>query len=57
MKNLDEIMDKLNKIESSETVIVTSQQYKGNQKYTEVIKADMKSPNPTTRWNDIIKLK
>lgn len=57
MKNLDEVMDKLNKIEGNETVIVASQQYKRNQKYTEVIKADMKSLNPTTRWNDIIKLK
>lgn len=57
MKNLDAVVDKLNKIGGSETVIIAAQQYKGNQKYTEVIKADMKSPNPTTRWKDIIKLK
>lgn len=38
------------------------QQYRGKlsgkaQKWEEVIKRDFKSPNYTTRWSDIIKLK
>ncbi len=57
MKNLDAVVDRLNKIGGSETIMIASQQYKGNQKYSEVLKADMKSANPTTRWKDIIKLK
>ncbi len=57
MKKLDLVVDKLNKIEGGETIMIASQQFKGKQKYSEVLKADMKSPNPTTRWKDIIKLK
>ncbi len=57
MKNLDVVVDKLNRIGGSETVMIASQYYKETQKYSEVLKADMKSRNPTTRWKEIIKLK
>ena len=55
-------MDKINKINGSETIVLGAQQYtKGKGEKAEVfansIKHDHKSKNPTTRWSDIIKLK
>ena len=62
-KRLDEAMDKINRINGSETVVLGSQQYtkqggKGRADvFADAIKHDHKSPNPTTRWSDIIELK
>lgn len=57
MAHLDHAVDKINKIDGSETVILSSQQYPKGKKFADAIKHDHKSPCPTTRWNDIIKLK
>ena len=60
---LTEAMDKINRINGSETVVLGSQQYtkqggKGRADvFADAIKHDNKSPNPTTRWSDIIELK
>ena len=62
-KRLDKAMDKINKINGTETVVLGSQQYtkkdgKGRAEvFANAIKHDFKSKNPTTRWSDIIKLK
>ena len=63
LRNLDKAVDRINKTEGAETVIIASQQYR--QKYSsgktigfaDAIKHDYKSPNYTTRWSDIIELK
>lgn len=60
MKRLDEVVDRINKVNGTETIVLGAQQYKGTgkaQKWEEVIKRDYKSPNYTTRWSDIMKLK
>ncbi|MBQ0159670.1 MAG: Y-family DNA polymerase [Bacteroidales bacterium] len=63
MKRLDKVIDRLNRIGGTETVILGSQQFPGkgsNGKSTlfaDAIKHDYKSPNYTTRWTDIIELK
>lgn len=63
MRRLDEVVDRLNRINGSETVVIGAQQYtKKNGKgkadvFANAIKHDFKSPNPTTRWSDLIKLK
>ena len=63
MKRLDSVIDKVNKIDGSETLVLGSQMYaqKGRKGKAEVfsnaIKHDFRSKNPTTRWSDIIKLK
>ena len=54
---LDTAVDKINKVEGSETIIVAAQQYPGGKKFSDAIKHDFKSKNPTTRWSDIIELK
>ena len=57
MKRLDEVIDR------SETIVLGSQQYtqkdgKGKADvFANAIKHDFKSKNPTTRWQDVIKLK
>ena len=62
-KRLDEAVDRINRVYGSETVVLGSQQYtrKGGKGKADVfanaIKHDFKSPNSTTRWSDIIKLK
>ena len=63
-KRLDEAMDKINKINGSETVVLGSQQYTKKVEggveadvFANAIKHDFKSKNPTTRWSDIIELK
>jgi DNA polymerase V len=94
LRRLDEVVDRLNRINGSETVVVGAQQYTkkdvcGKQARTKskaaiereqsharmdsaerkqartrfkadvfanAIKHDFKSPNPTTRWSDVIKL-
>ena len=63
MKRLDEVIDRINRMQGSETIVLGSQQYtKKNGKgkadvFANAIKHDFKSPNPTTRWSDVIKLK
>ncbi len=63
MRRLDEVIDRINRMHGSETIVLGSQQYthKGGKGRADVfantIKHDFKSPNPTTRWSDIIKLK
>ena len=63
MKRLDAAIDRLNKINGSETVVLGSQQYtqkdgKGKANvFANAIRHDHRSKNPTTRWSDIIKLK
>jgi len=63
LKRLDEVVDRINRMHGSETIVLGSQQYtqKGGKGKADVfanaIKHDFRSPNPTTRWSDIIKLR
>lgn len=63
MKRLDAVIDRVNKVNGTETIVLGSQQYtqkdgKGKANvFANAIKHDFKSKNPTTRWSDIIKLK
>ena len=62
MKRLDAVVDRINRMQGTETVILGSKQYvtkDGDGHHTtfaNAIKHDFKSNNPTTRWSDIIKL-
>ena len=62
MKRLDEVIDRINRTQGSETIVLGSQQYtkkdgKGKADvFANAIKHDHKSPNPTTRWSDVIRL-
>ncbi len=63
MKRLDEVVDRINRMQGSETIVLGAQQYtrkdgKGKADvFANAIKHDHRSPNPTTRWSDVIKLK
>jgi DNA polymerase V len=63
MKRLDKVLDRLNKVNGTETVILGSQQFRGKDskgkatQFADAIKHEFKSPNYTTRWSDIIELK
>ena len=63
MRKLDAVIDRINKLNGSETIVLGSQQYtqkdgKGKANvFANAIKHDFKSKNPTTRWSDIIILK
>lgn len=63
MRRLDEVVDRINRMNGSETVVIGAQQYtrkdgKGKADvFANAIKHDFKSKNPTTRWADILKLK
>ncbi len=63
MKRLDAVIDRINKVNGTETIVLGSQQYtqkdgKGKANvFANAIKHDFKSKNPTTRWSDIIVLK
>ena len=63
MKRLDTVIDRINKVNGSETVVLGSQQYtakdgKGKAEvFANAIKHGFKSKNPTTRWSNIIVLK
>ena len=63
LKRLDAVVDRINKLNGSETIVIASQQYtkpvvKGKADvFASAMKQDHKSKNPTTRWSDIIKLK
>ncbi len=62
MKRLDEVIDRINRMQGSETIVLGAQQYtrkdgKGKADvFANAIKHDHKSPNPTTRWSDVIRL-
>ena len=62
MKRLDEVIDRINRMQGSETIVLGSQQYtrkdgKGKADvFANAIKHDYKSPSPTTRWGEIMKL-
>jgi DNA polymerase V len=62
MKRLDEVVDRINRMHGSETIVLGSQQYtrpNGEGKaevFANAIKHDFRSPNPTTRWSDVIQL-
>ena len=62
MKRLDEVVDRINRMHGSETIVLGSQQYtqkngKGKAEvFANAIKHDFRSKNPTTRWSDIIEL-
>ena len=63
LKRLDAVVDRINKLNGSETIVIGSQQYTkpgGKSRadvFSNAMKQDFKSKNPTTRWSDIIKLK
>lgn len=57
MRLLDNAVDKINKVDGTETVILSSQQYPKGKNFADAIKHEHKSSCPTTRWKDIIKLK
>ena len=63
MKQLDAVIDRINKVNGTETVVLGAQQYtqkdgKGRADvFANAIKHDFRSKNPTTRWSDIIRLK
>ncbi len=62
MRRLDEVVDRINRMNGSETIVIGAQQYtqqdgKGKAEvFANAIRHDFKSKNPTTRWSDIIKL-
>ena len=62
MRRLDEVIDRINRMHGSETIVIGAQQYtqkngKGKAEvFANAIKHDFRSPNPTTRWGDVIKL-
>ena len=62
MKRLDEVLDRINRMHGSETIVLGSQQYtrkdgKGKADvFANAIKHDFRSPSPTTRWSDVIRL-
>lgn len=63
LRQIDSAIDRINHIYGSETVVLGVQQYtqpNGDGKagvFSNSIRHDHRSPNPTTRWSDIIKLK
>lgn len=64
LKSLDKVIDRINKVNGSETVILAAQQYRQQKNeqgkadvFANAIKHDFRSKNPTTRWSDIIRLK
>ena len=63
MRRLDRVIDRINRVNGTETIVLGSQQYtqkdgKGKADvFANAIKHDFRSKNPTTRWSDIIRLK
>ena len=62
LRKIDGAVDRINRIYGSETIVLGAQQYTqpGGEGKADVfansIRHDHRSPNPTTRWSDIIKL-
>ena len=64
MTKLDRAIDLINRIQGRDTVTIGSQRYDDkahpggkSRPFADVIRHDHRSPSPTTRWPDIIKLK
>lgn len=63
LQRLDEAIDRINKINGSETVVLGAQQYPMNEDtgkadvFANAMRHDFRSKNPTTRWSEIIVLK
>lgn len=63
MQKIDAAVDKINKRNGTETIVLGSQQYtakngKGKAAhFADAVKRDLKSPNYTTRWTDILQVK
>lgn len=63
LQRLDQAMDRINRLYGTETLVLGSQQYTpqgGEGKagvFADAIRHDHRSPNPTTRWCDVMKLK
>jgi DNA polymerase V len=63
LRRLDAAIDRINKINGTETIVIAAQQYtkpggKGKAEvFSKAMKQDHKSKNPSTRWSDIIRLK
>ena len=63
LRRLDAAIDRINKINGTETIVIAAQQYtkeRGRGKadvFANAMKQDHKSKNPSTRWSDIIRLK
>ena len=63
MRRLDAVIDRINRVQGTETIVLGTQQYtrrNGAGKadvFANAIRHDYRSPNPTTRWTDIIRLK
>lgn len=57
LQKIDATIDRINKINGTETVVLASQKYDDGKKFADAMKREMKSKNPTTRWSDIITLK
>lgn len=55
-RRIDKAVDTINRTDGKDTVITAAQQFPGGKKFADVLKHDLKSGNPTTRWPDIIKL-
>ena len=62
MRRLDAVIDRINKVNGTETIVLGAQQYtrkdgKGKADvFANAIKHEYRIKNPTTRWSDIIKL-
>ena len=62
-RRLDQAIDTINKQYGTDTLTLATQQYAGKDSngkattFADNIRRDMKTKNPTTRWNDIITLK
>ena len=62
MKDLDEVVDKINKLNGKETIVLGAQQYTAKEgkgragQFATAIKRDHISPYYTTRWSDIIEV-
>ena len=57
MRRLDEVIDRINRMHGSETIVIGAQQYTQKNGKGKAEKHDFRSKNPTTRWADIIKLR
>lgn len=63
LKELDSACDRINRLFGRETVKLAGQQYapkhagEKSGTFADAVRRDHKSPNPTTRWSDIISLK
>ena len=63
LRRLDKVADRINRAEGKETLVLGSQQYtRPNEKgkaahFADAIRRDRKSPNYTTRWEDIIQVR